>query len=76
MEQLDTFLARYPPFDRIGQRQVRELAAGAVIRSYEKGDNALVEDGPPTPGLWVVLTGSMELVHEGEAVQALPRSPK
>jgi CBS domain-containing protein len=71
MEHLDTFLAGYPPFDRIGPEQLRELAAGAVMRGYEKGENALVEDGPPTPGLWVVLTGSMELVHEGEPIQVL-----
>ena len=31
----------------------------------------LVEDGSPAAGLWVILTGSMELVHEGEPIQVL-----
>jgi CBS domain-containing protein len=31
----------------------------------------LVEDGPPAAGLWVILTGSMDLVHQGEPVQVL-----
>ena len=31
----------------------------------------LVEDGLPAAGLWVILTGSMDIVHEGEAIQVL-----
>jgi len=31
----------------------------------------LVEDGPPAPGLWVLLTGSMDIVHEGAVIQVL-----
>jgi CBS domain-containing protein len=71
MENLHTFLARYPPFDGLAPDALRALAADAEQRSYEAGDQVLVEDGLPTPGLWVVVTGSMELVHEGEAIQVL-----
>ncbi len=31
----------------------------------------MVEDGPPAEGLWVVLSGSVELLHEGEAIYVL-----
>jgi CBS domain-containing protein len=31
----------------------------------------LVEDGVPTSGLWMIVTGSMELLHEGEVIQVL-----
>ena len=31
----------------------------------------LVEDGPPAQGVWVVLTGSMDLLHQGEVIQVL-----
>ena len=31
----------------------------------------LVEDGAPATGLWVVLSGSFELLHEGEVIQVL-----
>jgi CBS domain-containing protein len=71
MEQLNTFLSRHPPFDTFGPDELRELAAGAREQSFAASAPALVEDGPPAPGLWVVLTGSMELVHEGEPVQVL-----
>lgn len=71
MEQLNTFLARYAPFDAIGPDELRELTGGARERSFGPGEAALVEDGLPATGLWVVLSGSMELVHEGEPVQVL-----
>jgi CBS domain-containing protein len=71
MEHLDTFLARQPPFDGIDPVELRALAADALQRSYEPGDCVLVEDGAPASGLWVVLTGSMDLVHEGEVIQVL-----
>src|SRR2546423_2274151 len=71
MEHLDTFLGKYPPFDSLDPDELRTLVAGAQERRYEAGETVLVEDGPPTPGLWVVLTGSMELVHEGAGIQVL-----
>ena len=71
MENLDTVLAHYPPFDAIDPAELRELTARAPERSYETGEVALVEDGRPAPGVAVILTGSMELLHEGEVVQIL-----
>ncbi|MGI8863534.1 MAG: putative nucleotidyltransferase substrate binding domain-containing protein [Solirubrobacteraceae bacterium] len=71
MEHLDTFLARQPPFDQIAPELVRELAAAAIEQTYAKGEAVLVEDGPPAAWLWVILTGSMELVHEGEVIEVL-----
>jgi CBS domain-containing protein len=71
MEHLDTFLSRYAPFDAIGADELRELCAGAQEHAYDSGEAVLVEDGLPTPGLWVVLTGSMDIVHDGESIQVL-----
>ena len=71
MENLDTFLSRYPPFDMLPSEELRRLVADTREISYEEGQDALVEDGSPAAGLWVVLTGSMEIVHEGEAIQIL-----
>ena len=71
MEHLDTFLARQPPFDALDVEQLREIAAAAAERRYEAGEYALIEDGPPAAGLWVVLSGSMDIVHEGEVIQVL-----
>jgi CBS domain-containing protein len=71
MEQLNTFLARYPPFDALAPDELCDLAAEAREQSFEAGEVVLVEDGPPAPGMWVLLSGLMELVHEGEPVQVL-----
>jgi CBS domain-containing protein len=71
MEQLDTFLSRHAPFDALGADELRTLTAGAQQHSFEAGQAVLVEDGLPADGLWVVLTGSMELTHEGEPIQVL-----
>ncbi len=71
MEHLDTFLARHPPFDGIGAEQLLELAAQAAEHRFDPGTAVLVEDGTPSCGLWVILTGSMDLVHQGEPVQVL-----
>jgi CBS domain-containing protein len=71
MEQLDTFLAGYSPFDALDRGELRELASGAQEHAFRKGEAVLVEDGLPATGLWVILTGSMELVHEGEPIQVL-----
>ncbi len=71
MEHLDTFLIRYAPFDGLGPDELRELTADAEEHSFRPGQAVLVEDGLPASGLWVILTGSMDLVHEGEPVQVL-----
>jgi CBS domain-containing protein len=71
MENLDTLLARHPPFDRIVPDELREALVGARERSFQTADPVLVEDGAPATGLWVILTGSMDLVHDGEVIQVL-----
>ncbi len=71
MEQLDTFLARQPPFDELDPEQRRALAAVAQTLDFEPPQAVLVEDGAPATGLWMLLTGSMDLLHEGEVVQVL-----
>ena len=71
MEHLDTFLSRYAPFDALDPEDLRALAAGAREHAYDTGESVLVEDGLPTPGLWVILTGSMDIVHDGESIQVL-----
>jgi CBS domain-containing protein len=71
MEHLDTFLGRHPPFNEFDPDELRALTAEAVEHLHERGVAVLVEDGPPAAGLWVILTGSMELVREGEVIHVL-----
>jgi CBS domain-containing protein len=71
MDDLDTFLAGHPPFDTLGREQLRGLSAQATLHEQSPGTVLLVEDGPPATGLWLVVTGSMDVVHSGEVVQVL-----
>ncbi len=71
MEHLDTFLAQQPPFDGLTRAELSTVAAGARETDFETGDAALVEDGPPAAGLYVIRSGSMELLHDGEVVEVL-----
>ena len=71
MEQLNTFLSRYAPFDALTPDDLARVTVGATEQDVRAGAAVLVEDGPPAPGMWVLLSGSMELIHEGEQIQVL-----
>lgn len=71
MEHLDTFLAHNPPFEALAPAELATLAAQTSELHLEPGQVALVEDGQPTPGLFVILSGAMDLEHDGEVVQVL-----
>ena len=72
MEHLDTFLIRYPPFDGLGPDELRELTADAEEHCLRgRARTCSSRTGCPAAGLWVILTGSMDLVHEGEPIQVL-----
>ncbi|HYB23256.1 MAG TPA: putative nucleotidyltransferase substrate binding domain-containing protein [Solirubrobacteraceae bacterium] len=71
MEHLDTFLSAQPPFDALRPSEIADLLADAKEVTFEEGEPALVEDGVPARGLYVVRSGSMELLHEGEPVVVL-----
>jgi CBS domain-containing protein len=64
-------LERQPPFDGLDPAELREVLAQAREVSVREGETVLVEDGLPASGLYVISTGSIELVHEGELIQIL-----
>lgn len=71
MEDVNTFLGRHPPFDAIDAEERRLLVSTAQILTFDRGERLLVEDGPPAAGLWVLLSGSLDLLHEGQVVQGV-----
>ena len=71
MESLDIFLAGHPPFDGLDPDALRALAADARERMLAAGEVVLVADGEPAAGLWMILSGSIELVHQGAVVTVL-----
>jgi CBS domain-containing protein len=71
MEHLDTFLARHAPFDGIDPEELERLCREVTEHAFAPGQDVLVEDGAPAAGLWVIVTGSMGLVHQSEEIQVL-----
>ncbi|MFN8132235.1 MAG: putative nucleotidyltransferase substrate binding domain-containing protein [Solirubrobacteraceae bacterium] len=71
MEDLAAFLAAHPPFDALAPEERAAVAAAATRREVPAGAAVLVEDGPPAAEWYVVASGAMELVHDGEVVDLL-----
>ena len=65
------FLAGFAPFDALGAHELAAVAASAHEQTYGAGVSLLVEDGTPSEHLFVVRSGSVELLHQGEAVDIL-----
>ena len=70
-DQTAAFLAGFAPFDALGADDLAAVAASAEERSYRAGESLLIEDGTPSEHLFVVRSGSVELVHQGEVVDIL-----
>ena len=66
-----SFLAGFAPFDALGADELAGVAASAEERQYGAGVSLLLEDGTPSEHLFVVRTGAVELVHQGEVVDIL-----
>lgn len=71
MEHAEAFLARHPPFEGLDPGELSTIAAAGERRTYRAGEIVLVEDGLPASGLWVILTGSIDLLHEEQVIQVL-----
>jgi CBS domain-containing protein len=65
------FLRRFPPFDAVAEGELERVEAAMVERTYAEGELILTEDGAPARHLYVVRTGSVELVHEADVIDVL-----
>lgn len=65
------YLGRFAPFDAVEPGELDSVAASVEERRYAAGETVLLEDGTPAEHLFVVRSGSVELVHQNEAVDVL-----
>jgi CBS domain-containing protein len=65
------FLRRFAPFDAVPEEELAEAEAAIVEREYAPGELVLVEDGTPARHLYVIRSGSVELVHEEDVIDVL-----
>ena len=70
-QDLAGFLARHPPFDALDAGELAGAAAAMRSHRFAAGEVVLVEDGVPSAGLWVLVSGSLDLLHDGEVIQTL-----
>src|SRR6266487_2682422 len=71
MEEVHTFLGRFPPFDALPEEELERVARTAELVECPEGATVLVEDGTPSDRFYVVRDGSVELVHEDEVIDVL-----
>ena len=65
MEDLVSFLGSHPPFDAMQTQDVARVAAVTEIECYPAGKTIFSEGTGPVTYVWVVRTGSVEIVHDG-----------
>lgn len=65
------FLARYPPFRELKAGHVEELAAHIRLEAYPAGAVILRQTADPSPGLFVIRRGGVDLIDEGQLVDRL-----
>jgi CBS domain-containing protein len=70
-DELDAFLSHQSPFSSVPADERRAAAEAAQLLTLRRGQAALVEDGEPAPGLFVVFAGSVDLVHADQVVDVL-----
>jgi CBS domain-containing protein len=70
MEPLE-FLRRHPPFDRLGERELRRVEDALEISFAPRGEQVLRRGGARSEHLYVVRKGGVRLERVGQLVRAL-----
>ena len=71
MEDLAGFLGSHPPFDAMQTQDVARVAAVTEIECYPAGKAIFSQGTGPVTYVWVVRTGSVEIVHDGRVLDLL-----
>jgi CBS domain-containing protein len=71
VEELAGFLGSHPPFDAMDAGDVARVAAVTEIERHPAGETIFSQGTGPVEYLWVVRTGSVEIVHDGRVLDLL-----
>jgi CBS domain-containing protein len=62
---------RFPPLAELPDDEYARVLAESTTRTFAEGETILHEDGAPADHLYVICSGSIELVHDGELIDVL-----
>jgi CBS domain-containing protein len=71
MEEIAGFLGSHPPFDAVRADELARVAAVTEIETIPAGKTIFPEGTGPVEYLWVVRTGSVEIIHDGQVLDLL-----
>ncbi|HET6790018.1 MAG TPA: putative nucleotidyltransferase substrate binding domain-containing protein [Actinomycetota bacterium] len=69
--QVESFLARYPPFSALPREELHRIAGSVQIEYFPAGATILRQAGEPARFLYVVRRGAVELLDEGRVLDVL-----
>ena len=68
MDEIARFLRSYPPFDRLPDQVVSQIAGELQIEFVRAGQTILTRGGEPSQFLYIVCKGSVDLLRSGDQV--------
>jgi CBS domain-containing protein len=71
MPDVAGFLGSYPPFDAIGPDELARVAAVTQTELTPRGQTIFSQGAGPVESVWMVRTGSVEIIHDGRILDLL-----
>ena len=71
MEDIAGFLGSHPPFDAADADELARIAATTEIEVSPRGKAIFPQGAGPVEYLWVVRSGSVEVIHDGRVLDLL-----
>jgi CBS domain-containing protein len=71
MQDTAGFLASHPPFDAVETEEVARVAAVTELETSPAGTTIFSQGTGPVEHVWVVRTGSVEIIHDGRVLDLL-----
>ena len=71
MGDIAGFLGSFPPFDAVGADDLARIAAVTETEVVARGKTIFSQGAGPVEYLWVVRSGSVEVIHDGRVLDLL-----
>ena len=71
MSDVAGFLGSHPPFNAVGPDELARIAAVTETESTPRGKTIFSQGAGPVESVWMVRTGSVEIIHDGRILDLL-----